>query len=86
MDWGEGWSTTLVTRVDPGAIIGWTLVDENGTEHEWSSTMSMSGGGSWHKTLQSEVRLDRAVVRLEAWKDPKLEKVPFAVEAGLELQ
>lgn len=84
--WGEGWSTTLVTRQDPGAIVAWKLVDEHGVEHEWPCNMSIDGGGTWYRTLSSPERVEQAVVRIEAWKDVREGQVPFDVEAGLGLR
>jgi hypothetical protein len=84
--WGGGWSTTLVTRQDPSAIVAWTLVDEEGVVHEWPCTMSMDGGGTWYRTFTSEQRIDHSIVRIEAWKDVREGQIPFELEAGLGLR
>ena len=85
-EWGDGWATTLVTREDPRAITAWTLIDEDGTRHEWSNNMSMDGGGFWHRTLESEQAITKAVVEIEAWENPRKLELPFRVESGLGLR
>ncbi len=84
--WGEGWSTTVLTRQDPSAIVSWSLVGPDGEEHAWQDIASWDGGGTWYRSLATDERIEHATVRIEAWKDVREGRIPFEVETGLGLQ
>jgi hypothetical protein len=84
--WGQGQEVTLVARRDLSAIRRWFLVTPEGAELALRPSMSLSGGGTWSQTLELELELPRAGVRVECWQDLSTVLVPFEVEAGLGLR
>lgn len=84
-DWSEGWTFTIVTQTDTAPVVRYALV-KGGEELELRETMSMSGGGTWHQSLEVDQELSAADFLIEVWSDPRTVQVPFDVSAGLGLR
>jgi len=85
-EWSDGWALTLQTKSDTASILHWTLVDESEVETELRPTSSWNGMGTWSQTLECDVAVEDAALRLEYWFDAHVERVPFDVSAAVGLR
>lgn len=84
--WGDGYSLTLVSEKDLAPIVSYGLRTQDGRVLPLEPSMSMSGGGTWHQTLEVEEPVQRGDFVVECWQDSRTVMVPFEVSTGLGLR
>lgn len=84
--WGDGWSITLRSKSDLAPIVSYSWEGEDGEQIELRPSMSMSGMGTWHQTLECDGELPRGSLVVVSWDEPEIVRVPFDVEGRLGLQ